>query len=430
MKVNLLLKSPLVLLTLLVLKGNTLAAQIKDSLSLEQCQQMAAKNYPLLKNAELALQSGELRTKNLGHAFYPQVGIFAQASYQSAVTALPIELPGITVPSLSKDQYRAYAELSQAILDGGMTKQQKNLQQASTGSELHALQVELYKVKERVNQSFFAILLCQGQLRQVQLVNADLESALAKASSAVRNGVAIKSNEDVLKAEILRNQQRATELSSFKKTQLQFLSWLTGQEIPENTTLAIPAAADLGSGKRPELLLIEQQQKQVDAQWQLLEARNKPRLNLFLQAGIGRPALNMLSNQFEPYYIGGIRFSWNISGYYNLKNEKNLLKMNRSTLDVQREVFEFNNRFVQRQQENESQKYNALLQSDEEIIRLRNNIRKSAEAQLAEGTVTSSDYLRELHALDQAREAQLLHHLQLLAATYAARLAKGETDKK
>ena len=66
------------------------------------------------------------------------------------------------------------------------------------------------------------------------------------------------------------------------------------------------------------------------------------------------------------------------------------------------------------QYRNDINKYKLLISEDNEIVTLRNEIMKASKAQLDNGVITSSDYLREMNAADQARQNLLLHQLQLI----------------
>jgi hypothetical protein len=46
------------------------------------------------------------------------------------------------------------ADVNQLIYDGGAIKQQKNIQELSDDVEQQKIEVELYKLKERINQLF------------------------------------------------------------------------------------------------------------------------------------------------------------------------------------------------------------------------------------------------------------------------------------
>ena len=169
----------------------------------------------------------------------------------------------------------------------------------------------------------------------------------------------------------------------------------------------------------------DSQKKLIDVQNKLLRAKNQPRVGVFLEAGYGRPALNMLKNDFEGYYMGGIRVSWSLSGFYTYKKDKALLENNGKSVEVQKETFLFNTVNVLQQQKEEINKLLALTQSDGEIIVLRNRIKNTALAQLEYGVINSGDYLREVNAEATAKQNQLLHGLQLLKVQYDQQTTSG-----
>lgn len=390
-----------------------------QSLSLEDCYNLAKQNYPLIKQRELILKSKEYTVENATKAYLPQITINGQASYQSDVTQVPIKIPGMDIPTLSKDQYKLYGEINQPLYDGGMVKQQKRMHEANAVVEEQKLEVELYKLKDRINQLFFGILMIDAQLKLTELAKNDIQNGIKKTEAALNNGVALRSNLDVLKAENLKINQREVELKSNRHVYAEMLALYINQQITENTQLQKPNTIIVSSAiQRPELLMFDNQSKNMEIQNSILKAKNLPKFNLFLQAGYGRPALNMLSNKFEPYYIGGLRLSWSLSGFYTYKNDKAILDINRKNIDLQKEVFLFNTSFSVKQQDADSKRLQQLLSSDDEIISLRASVKNSASAQLENGIINSGDYLREVNAEQQARENKLLHEVQLLQAQY------------
>jgi outer membrane protein TolC len=197
------------------------------------------------------------------------------------------------------------------------------------------------------------------------------------------------------------------------------LGLFINQSLNENTVLARPQQLAISNEiTRPELSLYDCQNKSIDVQYQQLQVKNNPKLNLFVQGGYGRPALNMLSNDFEAYYIGGVRLSWSLGGIYTLKKEKALLENSRRTINLQRETFLFNTNLTSRQQHADITRLQQLLASDGEIITLRESVKKASAAQLENGVITSNDYLREVNAEDQARQTKILHEIQWLLAQY------------
>ncbi|MCC6289447.1 MAG: TolC family protein [Chitinophagaceae bacterium] len=397
-----------------------------QTLSIETCYQLARQQYPLTKQHELIKQTNQYTIANIASGYLPQLNMNGQATYQSDVTQVPVKIPGMDIPQISKDQYKLYGEAAQTIYDGGVIRQQKNIQNANAAVEEQSLEVELYKLNDRINQLFFGILLLNEQLIQNAITNKDIEAALKKTAAAVANGTALKSNADVLRAEIIKNNQRAIELCAMRKAYTSMLGVFTGQELKETVTLEKPqpftAVADM---HRPELNLYEQQAKQLDAQQNLISAKNLPKLGLFVQGGAGRPALNMLSNKFEPYYLGGLRLNWSLSGFYTSKREKSIIDIKRKTIDLQKETFLFNTNLIDKQQNADLNKWASLLQTDDEMIALRTNIKNAAAAQLENGVITSSDFIRELNAEDQARQNKTLHEIQLLLTQYSIKWNTG-----
>lgn len=126
----------------------------------------------------------------------------------------------------------------------------------------------------------------------------------------------------------------------------------------------------------------------------------------------------MLTNAFSDFYIGGIRLSWNLSGFYTQKNNLNKIEVSKKAMDVQKETFLFNSDLKTKQQQTEIEKLKSTLANDDEIIRLRGNIKKSATTKVDNGTLTITDLIREINAEDQAKQLKSLHEIQLIMNVY------------
>jgi outer membrane protein TolC len=397
-------------------------------LTLDDCFIKARANYPMIKQKELVIRSKDFTVANLRSNYLPQISLSGQATYQSAVTEVPIENPLVHIESLSKDQYKVYAELNQVLYDGGSTRRSSSIQEASSNIEDQKIEVELYKIKERIAQLFFGTLLINAQLDQLDLVTSDLENNLQRMESSIRNGLAFKTNADILKAEMLNVQQRKVEILASKRTYLQMLSMFINQLADESTIFVKPETPLVENEvtiSRPENLLFNYQQQFYTAQNQLIQTKLNPRVNFFVQGGYGKPALNMLLNEFDTYYMGGLRFSWNLGGFYNNSREKQLLELNLQNVSHQKETFEFNTRLALRQQSNDITKLQDLIKIDVELIRLRTQIKTTAKAQLDNGVITATDYVTELNAEDQAKQNLLLHQIQLLMTQYNYKITSG-----
>jgi len=402
-----------------------MAAGQQHSLTLDSSYILARQNYPLIKQHALIEKTSEYTIANISKGFLPQINISGQATYQSDVTRFPKAIPGI--PVLTKDQYRLYTEVNQPIYDGGVIREQKKLQQASAIVDQQKLEVELYKLKDRINQLFFGVLLVQAQQKQNELMKNDILHGLDKINAAIANGTALKSSADVLKAELLNADEQTVELQSNRKAFTDMLGLFIHRQLDTNTVFIMPPDISPAQNiRRPELQLYDFQNKIFDAQNNLLTARNRPKISFFIQAGYGKPALNILSNNFDPYYIGGLKFTFPITGFYTLKNERALIDLNSQNVAVQKETFLFNTHVALQQQNEDIQKFKKILQTDEEIIPLRTHIKETALAQLNYGVITGNDYMREVNAENKARQNKILHQVQLLVAEYNERNTVGE----
>jgi outer membrane protein TolC len=401
-------------------------ADARQKLTLEECYMRARENYPLVKQRQLIGKTRDYSIENASAAWLPQVSINGQATYQSDVTQIPIKLPNADIPVLSKDQYKIYGDISQALYDGGQTRIQKQIMDASAKVEEQKLEVELYKLKERINQLFFGILMVDAQLGQNELLQNDIQLGIDKAAAAYANGVVLRSNVDILKAELLKAGQRTTELTATRRAYLDMLGQFINEVLDENTMLVKPAIPSASPEvHRPELALYDNQSLSIALRNKTIEARKLPKANLFLQGGYGRPALNMLSNDLKPYAIGGVRFSWSLSAFYTDRKERALVNIDRENIEVQRQTFLFNTGLILKQQNRELAKYGELISSDDQIILLRSDIKSSSMAQLDNGVINTSDYLREVNAEDQARQNRILHELQMLNAAYNQQITTG-----
>jgi len=406
------------ILSVLLILPAMLYAQ-SQSLSLQKAYELAEQNYPLIKQRELIKQTSEYSEENLGKGFLPQINLSGQATYQSAVTQVKLPAPGIFIEPLSKDQYRILGDVNQLIYDGGAIKQQKGIQHLSDEVEQQKIEVELYKLKERINQIFLGVLFLDEQLKQVDLVKSDLNNGITRVEAQVNNGVALKSNLNVLKAESLKADQRAIEIRSSRKGYIDVLTFFINQTLPENIRLEKPVVAGsvlTNDIQRPELKLYSTQEKLLGGQYNMISSRNKPKASLFFQGGYGRPSLNLFTNDFDFFYTTGLRLNWSIGGFYTEKREKKIIELNQKSIDIQKEVFLFNTNAQLKQQQSEFEKLQKLIATDNDIIDLRIKVKDAAKAQLENGVITANDYLREVNAEDLARQNLITHQIQLLQA--------------
>lgn len=399
-------------------------------LTLDSCQSKASARYPLTRQYGLIEKTTDITLSNANKAYLPQLTVSAKATYQSDVTQIPSELidalsnmPGQTVnlSSLSQDQYQATLEISQLIWDGGAIKAGKKSTLAAAEADKMQVDVNIYALKDRINNLFFGVLLMEEQQKQLSLLKDELGTNLRRAEALKNNGVATPTDLDMIRVEQINVEQRVLEVTNTRKSYLQLLAAFTG--IPYSSGLSLekpnlPQPTTIQSKNRPELKLFDAQINLLESQQNALKAANLPKIGLFAQGGYGRPGLNMFVNTFSPFAIGGIKLSWQLGNFYTLKNNLQKIGLNQEQVSVQRETFLFNNSLQDKQQFNEIERLRETLKNDDELIRLRSGIKKSAQAKWENGTLTTSDLMREVNAENMARQTKSLHEIQLYLATY------------
>lgn len=395
-----------------------------QTITLEESFELARQNYPLIQKKGLFEESTKYSLENASKAFLPQLNFNGQATYQSDVTRIPMALPG--VKEISKDQYRAQGEISQLIYDGGVVKNQKDLLKANEAVQLQNIEVSLNTLKERIAQLYFSVLLFDAQLKQRDIYKQNLVSALKKMEENLKEGTTFKSSVNELKAEIINADMAEIEIRSDQKAYKKMLALLIGKPLEDHIEFVMPQQISIASGlNRPELKLFELQKKSIDVQEQKLQSDWMPRVSAFVQGGYGRPGLNMLNPDFAPFAIGGVRFNFPLGSLYNYKNNKAIMDINRRQIDVDRQTFILNTNASLQKEKSDILKYLELMQQDEELIALREEITRSAQAQLNNGVITTNEYINKLNTENLARQMKNLHRIQLLKAQTTYKIIAG-----
>jgi outer membrane protein TolC len=238
----------------------------------------------------------------------------------------------------------------------------------------------------------------------------------------VQNGIANEGDLNVVKVEQLKASQQRIHLESTLEAYIRMLSVLIGEKLNGNIVFVKPDPGNTVTSSainRPELQIFEAREHSIETQRSLLNARIRPTIGAFAQGGYGKPGLNMFDNKFSPYFLGGLRVSWNLSNLYTLKNDKKKIDLQKQSVNSQRETFLYNLSIVIPQQQIEIEKFRKTMRDDNEIILLQSQIRKAAEVKVENGTMTVSDLIKEINSEEAAKQAKTLHEIQYLMSVYA-----------
>ena len=388
-----------------------------SSVNLDDCYRLARENHPRLTDMRHQQEISNLKQKNIGIAWNPQLNLNGQATYQSEVTKVSVPIPNINIPSPAKDQYKVYLDVRQTIFDGGLTSAGTLAEKSALAADQQSLEVEFYALHEKVNQLYFGLLLLSESENVLKLKSAVLDERIKVLESGYKNGTVSSRDLDLLKAERLLTIQQIGEIYSERLSSLGALGILTNQKLDEHTTLAEPAVAVKGDLiTRPELKYFDLLGNKLDQSSQLLQKARNPKVFGFGQAGYGRPGLNMLKNTFDPYYLVGVGLSWNILDWKQTGRSREMLEVQKQMIGSQRAAFDQNLSVSLLRAGEGIKKAEQLLKIDEELVALRDNIAKHSASQLENGTITSADYIVDLNALTQASINKKGHKIQLYQA--------------
>ena len=389
------------------------------TLNLKDCYKSAVENHPLYKQFELYNSSNQLTQKNLRVNYLPSFSLNGQATYQSDVTKIPFQLPNMNIEEMSKDQYKITLDVTQSIYDCGFTRKQKNINEIDFEINKQTVEIELFKLKEKVNQSYFNIIYLKENKKILEVSRKNIESKLKTANAAVEHGIMLKSDVNELNVGLISMDQKITEVEIGIQAGIKILAELTSLEIDENTNMDLPAVEVIHlefQNSRPEYQLLNLQQSKVNSLKEIISVKTLPRLTGFGKAGYGRPGFDMLSNEFDFFYFVGAQISWSPFNWNKSKREKKILNIKNDIINTQKEAFNKNLKIDLNAKTFEIKKYKELINKDIEIIKLHEKIVKTASSKFDNGLITSSDYIEKVNNETQARLNLQTHKIQLVIA--------------
>lgn len=399
----------------------------QEPVTLEQCQQWARENHPVLRQSELYRQILDLKNASNATAYLPQVTLNGQASYQSDVTKIGISIPNMNIPTVDKDQYKLYLDLRQSIWDGGLSRARQLINEKENAGNQQQVEVELYQIKENVNRFFFTSFLIQENIEILSQKTATLSERRKMMESAVKNGMMLSSELDQLLADLITTDQMILELKSNHETVISALAIMTGKSVEDLQSLELTEETTSIDQplERPEMDLFTRQKEAMDANAEILKKQRNPKVFGFGQAGYGKPGLNMLNNEFDSYYIVGLGFNWNVLDWKNTSRQRQVLKLQQEIVQTRQENFVRSIDVATDQQNKQIIQLSEFLKTDEQLIQVRERITKTSASKLENGAITTADYIQDLNAETTARLTLETHRIQLKEARVKMANIKG-----
>lgn len=398
----------------------------QETITLQQCYELASVNYPLAKQASLLETQNQLDKEVISKAKLPQLNLDAQATYQSDVIEIPI--PNANIEPLNKDQYRATLSVNQLIYNGGITNASLDAKTAQGKTKQKEVEVSLYQLKQQINQFYFSVLMAQESTALLKAKQAQLQAKLSEVKTGIEYGVVLPSSDKVLEAELLKINQQLITVEASKTVLIESLSTIIGTPLSISTTfqnplVEIPINSELN---RPELELFQLKKEEIESNEALLAKQNTPKLMGFATGGYGNPGLNMLDNSFQAFYTVGVKLNWKLFDWNTTKKQRKSLSITKDIIDTETETFKLNTSSELNRQQKEIEKLEALISSDIEIIKLREEVLKSADSQLKNGVITASAYITELTNLYEDENTLIQHKIQLQLAKANYNIVKGQ----
>lgn len=386
------------------------------ALSLNEARSMARDNYPAIRQYRMIEQSRDFTLDNVAKGWLPQVSISAGAYGFTDILKSDKKMEQVGM-DMNNFMANASVMIKQSVYDGGQIAARKKVVWAESQVQKQQLDVSMYAINEQVDQLFFGILLLDEQLKQNALLQKDLATSEQTIRSMMAGGIANQTDLDAILVERLKAKQQNESLLASRQTYLRMLGVFVGKDlVAAAETLEKPAQGYVRANvNRPELKYYASQNLLLDAQRKQLNTQLRPTVGIFGMGMVHSKMSDMLNNGMM---VAGVSVSWNIGALYTRKNDIRKIEMQRQMNDSQREVFLFNNRLQNEEADGAIASLKRQIEKDEEIVRLRENIRGKSDRKVELGTKSVNELVSDINAVSLARAQKAMHEIQLLKEIY------------
>ena len=400
-------------------------SQPADTLRLDVLQQTALERDPRAREIDLLAEQTRLRLRNIGAERLPALSVVGQGQHQSDVARIPITLPGgATAPPPPHDTYDARIEAQQRLIDP-TARSRRAVEAAELAASQARVRTSLHAQRQAVNDAFFAALEAQAQIGELGTTITDLEAQLEVAAARVREGSALPSEQNAIRAELLRRRQSRDELGAIRRASLAVLASLTGRALDTASVLELPdysarvdRARDSLSGLRgrAEYEEFARTREVLVRREEARGAQDKPRVGAFGRVGYGRPGLNPLSDRFDSYWLAGIQLQWTPWTWGSSRRDAQVLALQRQIVAAEESAFTERLRRAVTQDAENIDRLESAIATDDEIVALRERIAAETRARFIENAVTAAEFVDRQTDVLSARMARALHRAELAEA--------------
>jgi len=391
-----------------------------DSLSLATLRADALRIDPRQRQLSLQARATALRLQNIAAERRPSLALDGQAQYQSEVTRIPVSVPNLTIPLPPHDTYDAHLGVQQSIFDPSVTAR-RNVERAQLAESQAETRTTLFSLRQELNEAFYTAAIVTERFAEIDGAITDLSARLRETVIRLREGTALPGDTATIAATLLQRRQDRMQLEGDRSAALARLSELVGHPVTERDALIImnDSAAVAAVWRsidtlraRPEFAQFAASRERIASQMAVEAAQEKPRVSAFGRVGYGKPGLDMLSNDFQTYWLAGLQVHWAPWTWGTTSRDRQINEIQREIVTTNEEAFQRSLRRGVEQSIATMARLDSTLALDEQIVANRERIDGETRAKLREGVVTAADYVDKSTDLLVARLTRIQHRVE------------------
>ena len=387
----------------------------------------AAAADPRVRQLELEAEQAALRLGAIDAARLPAFGVDGRAQHQSEVASFPLRDPaGTPLITPLKNTFDVHVAVEQRLIDPTLAARAA-IVRAELEEARARVATSLFALRQEVDEAFFAAESATARARAIEVRMAALARLKAAADARVREGAALPSESRAIEATLLQRRQDLLQATVRRRAALDRLGRLTGGAVTRDTTLVMPDALTTAASttfgaeaaaarSRPEYAQFEKTRDRIAQQAAAVGVETRPRLTAFLRAGVGRPGLDFIADDVNPYWIGGVQLRWSPWSWGVQAREREALALERDIVATEAEAFTAR---LERSLDGdlaEVERLAGALALDGEIVALREQIEREARIRWEERVISLAEYLDRTGELLDAEIAREEHRIALAAA--------------
>ena len=411
-----------VLFTLL----STVTLFAQTAVTIEQCQQWAVSQTSANVQKDLNGQILKTNFQNASAHLYPKLSINGHFAYES-VDVPPIS-PFDQNPEWARMQYHIGLDLEQVIFDGCKLFYGRQFATLQNDAEIYKIELSMNEVKAQVINLYLSLLIIDRQIGIIQNVQGTFDDQLKQLRVLYKEGVIPQNDVSQLELEALKMEQNHDELQAKRESIISTLSILTGQDL-SGAEFIMPELSDFSPtapSNRLEFSIFENKLEQMEFQRKLHFSSSLPKISLFASGGYGRPDYQFYFTRPNWYYMAGVSLRVPVIDWAKSSGVAKVIGIQKQILESQEADFKKSNQIAIQDKLNEINRLEHLIVLDKAINEKYAELTKTYSSQLANGTITVTDYIRQHNDELTSRISQEIHSIQLLKTKYELMALRGE----